>query len=1236
MIPQCPSCGAQRAPGARFCGWCGTGLGSVCHACGFLNPSDYRFCGQCGVELGTSCSTCGFLVPPGYRFCGRCGTGVSELCSECGAPLPVGARFCGQCGAPVGASDEVEAAATIEAPEEGVAAEPATVAGAHLSRTSLEGEFRLVSVLFAEALGAEELAEHVGDRAVSAALMNDALDLLSREIRKQDGTIDKFVGDVVMALFGAPIMHENDPERACRAALNMHAALKRYSEKLVRNYGVGLELRIGINTGQVVSGAVGSSARADYTVMGDTVNVASRLEHHSSAHRTRVSESTYVAARNFFEFEGPEQITVKGKDEPLVTYFVVGERKRRGRLRGIEGLETKMVGRDAELQAAQDAFNAALRGETTLVGISGEAGLGKSRLLFEFRKFLDAGGHLEDIAYLKGRSLPYEANAYGPVIEILRSFFRIEEEDDQAEIRLKVESSLDDRDEAPFFMRLFWAGYEDERLKYLAPEQLKRETLAAIYRILHNESQARPILVIFEDAHWIDSSSLEVLNYLLSRVEDVRMMIICLYRPDMEIPAPWTQFPHFSRIQLKALDKEQTHELIDGLLKSTDIPEQVKDLIIDKAGGNPYYVEEIIKSFIDSHVIVRENGLWRATREITDLDVPGNLQRVLLARIDRLEDGSKRALQQAAVIGRRFPVPVLRRVTDVDPLDPRLEDLEGREFIYPADLVESIDYSFKHALSQEVAYNTLLVRRRRELHARTGSAIEEFYSRTLQQHLDALVYHFTNGEIWEKALVFSKEAGIRAKELFANIEALRYFDQALAIVDRLDAQWQELEDAPEDERERLVQPAVPRDALLRLRVQLLTDRGLVHGILAQYDRALADYEQVVAIATARYEVADALWRSGEVYERKGLFDKAIEAYQRALDEVPDDEQGQVLRAKVLASAGFVYQRQGQSDKAKECGLGSLALLQDSDHYAELGHTYNLLGFLAYSGSDWNGAVDGWKRSSEYYERIRDAWQAARIYNNLAVAYFQSGDPDTATEFFHKNLEAMKKIGDVLTLSSAYLNLGGIYKHRGESDKAIDYYSMSLAMQERAGQLSGQVRSHINIGESYRDSGNLEKAIEHLEIALRIATEIGAKESLPQAYLQLSETFRRLDRHEDALQMAERCYDVSHEIGRRLEEALALRAIGRALSHLDQPVPAMTRLRAAADALAELKSDQEQGITRLELAQLLAAHNGAKEAAEQADQAVGLLEKLPTAKSFLEQARALKQDLTVGAVPPSTD
>jgi class 3 adenylate cyclase/predicted ATPase len=1095
-----------------------------------------------------------------------------------------------------------------------------------IGRSSLEGERRLVSVLFADVSGFTALSSQLDPEDVTA-LMNECFELLSARIRKHGGTIDKYIGDAIMALFGAPISHENDPERAVRAAIEMQEALQRFSQRLVRRVGLPLRMRIGINTGYVVAGAVGSSAKMDYTVMGDAVNVASRLEHHAAVDTILVSQSTYEATAHAVEYRALAPLQVKGKDEPLAVYEVVGLRRARGRVRGIAGLEMRLVGRDDELAALVAAAERAAAGQPQLVGITGEAGLGKSRMLYELRRALEARGLLDRFVALKGRSLPYdEANAYGPVLEMLRACFGIDDADAVEDVQAKVAEGAPDPAQAPYLLRLLVPSYQDERLRYLSAEQLQRETHAALLALIVARARQQPHILIFEDTHWIDSSSLAVLNALWERLVDEPVLILCPFRPDFQVPASWPGRPGFRRLDLQPLTPEQSRELIDGLLQRTDLPDDVKALMVEKSGGNPYYVEELIKALIDAKIIVHDaDGVWRMTRQITDVDVPGGVQRVILARIDRLGEEAKRVLQQAAVIGRRFPRLLLEATSDAADIAQGLRELEERELIFPIDLAGGGEYSFKHVLTQEVAYQTLLVRRRRELHARVARGIETLYRQSIEQRLDALVYHCVQGELWPDALVYAQRAADRAKALFANKEALRYYDQALALVERLESAWQRYDEAPAEERGE--PPAPDRATLAGMRLALLLNRGAVHGLLANYDAALRDYGEVVAAAPEPRMAAQALWSTGEVQEKQGRYDQALASYQRALELLDDADQAtQPLRAKVLASLGFVYQRRGQGERARACGLQSLALVEGSDHLAELGQAYNLLGFVAYSASDWAQAIAYWQQAAALYERVGDTWQASRVYNNLAVAHFYKGEVRLATEYFRKNLEAMQKIGDVLILASSHLNLGNVYLAQGDSERAIEHYARALEMQERAGQLGGQVRCHISLGELQRERGDLAASLRHLETALRLATEIGATESLPQAYRQRAETKLRLDRAREALADGERALAAARETGKRLEEALALRALGRAHRLLKQPAEAENALGAAVTLLNELQMPRELGITLSDLAGLFAATNRLAEAGETVARAIAVLEGAG-AEQDLARAVALRAQIT---------
>ena len=620
-----------------------------------------------------------------------------------------------------------------------------------------------------------------------------------------------------MALFGAPIAHEDHAERAIHAALAIQAAMAGYSATLAREQSIEFRMRIGLNSGTVVVGKIGDNLRMDYTAQGDTVNLAARLEQACQPGVVLVSEATRRLTAGAFTFRALPPLSVKGKEALVVAHEVTGLRERRGRVDLATEL-TPLVGRERELAHLREALERVRQGRGEVVGIVGEAGVGKSRILFEFRRGLG-----EDILYLEGRCISYgQTIPLLPVVELLRRGFRIVEGDRDEAIRDKVERGLRtlgaDAGAVPFLLSLLGAETDDPAIRGMAAEARRRYTFEALRALTIAASARRPIVFAVEDLHWIDPASQDFLRYLAENSTRAAVLLLVTHRPGYT--PPWADRSYYSPIALAPLSEGESERVVESVLRVPSLPATVKALICQKAEGNPFYLEEITRSFVDTGILARADGGYVLARPVTPQDVPDTVQGVIMARIDRLADTRKRTIQTAAVIGREFGAHLLGRIANVEGgLDESLADLRTLEFIYEKALFPDLEYVFKHALVQDVAYGSLLKPRRRALHELVGRAIEALYADRLDEHVSELAHHFAHGEVWPKAFEYARRAGNRARAIFANREAIHFYTQALEAAARMSPP--------------------PGDADL---MTIHEARGLVWHLLSSYDQAVSDFE----------------------------------------------------------------------------------------------------------------------------------------------------------------------------------------------------------------------------------------------------------------------------------------------------------------------------------------------------------------------------------------------------------
>lgn len=654
-------------------------------------------------------------------------------------------------------------------------------------------ERKVVTVMFADISGFTEISEKMDPELVRDT-MNACFSCLVPVVTRYGGVIDKFIGDEIMALFGAPIAHENDPERAIRVALEMMDSLANFN--LERNIDLGLHF--GINTGLVLAGMVGVGERQSYSVMGDAVNLASRLKDAAKRGQILTGADTSRETAALVDFETLEPISVKGKSEPVAAYRVIGLKSNPERVRGLErqGIQSVLVGRDPELTTLKACVaNLAATKQGGLVAVLGEAGLGKSRLLAETRSSFQP----DQILWLEGHTLSFSQTiSYWPFQQILRSWASITEEDDEESAWRKLETAVkslfDEAETAeilPYLASLLALqiyGEHAERVKYLDGEALGKQIFLTARRFLERLAQSRPTVLAFEDLHWADQSSIHLLEHLLPLVERIPLLIIGLSRPDSTTPAmriyetlAETYPKRYTEIRLHPLTYENSTKLAHNLLAIDGLPLNVREMMVTKADGNPFFLEEIIRTLIDAKAVARDpaTGQWLATKQIETLSIPNTIQGVLMARVDRLDEEVKRVLQMAAVVGRSFFYRVLKSVADAEKsLDQHLTELQSMELISEKQITPELEYIFKHALAQETTYESILLQKRRELHLRVGQAVERLFADRLEEFYGLLAYHYAKAEEWEKAQLYLVKAGDQAGRMAADSEALTYYQQA--------------------------------------------------------------------------------------------------------------------------------------------------------------------------------------------------------------------------------------------------------------------------------------------------------------------------------------------------------------------------------------------------------------------------------------------------------------------------
>ncbi len=725
-----------------------------------------KFCGKCRTALGLTCPHCSFENPPGFDFCGQCAAALH-----------------GDSGITQGKSAEAKPVAAVR-----VVAEEASPA--------LEGERKTVTALFADIKGSTELMEEL-DPEEARTIIDPALKIMVEAVRRYEGYVVQSTGDGIFALFGAPAAHEDHPQRALYAALRMQEALREHAEQLAAQGKPAPQARVGINTGEVVMRTVETGGRVEYTPVGHVTNLAARLQGVAPAGGIVISEDTRRLVEGYFELRTLGATQLKGVSDPINVYEVtgLGPLRTHFQLSARRGL-TKFVGREREVAEMKRALELARSGHGQLIAVVAEAGTGKSRLFYEFKATLPA-----ECKLLEAYSVSHgKASAWLPVLELLRSYFGIRDADDPSARREKVCAALTALDPAlgdlvPYILGLLGIQEGPDPLAQMHSQVKRVRTLDAIKRIILRESLNQPTVVIFEDLQWIDGETQALLDLLADGIANARVLLLANYRP--EYSHAWTNKSHYSQLRLDALGREGAAELLSTLLGVGVELDPLKRMTIERTQGNPFFIEEMVQALFDEGALVR-NGAVKVMRSLSLMRLPPTVQGVLAARIDRLPMEEKTLLQTLAVMGRESPLTLIRQVasTAEAPLEQMLSALQAVEFIYEQPAAAGVEYTFKHALTQEVAYNSLLIERRKLLHERAAVAMESLYAERLDDHLSKLAHHYSRSDNATRAVEYLGRAGKQAMQRSAYADAISSLSAAKDLL-------QKLQDSPERAQQEL-------------------------------------------------------------------------------------------------------------------------------------------------------------------------------------------------------------------------------------------------------------------------------------------------------------------------------------------------------------------------------------------------------------------------------------------------
>jgi class 3 adenylate cyclase/tetratricopeptide (TPR) repeat protein len=1112
------------------------------------------------------CVRCQEENPVGAKFCNACGARLEARCPACRHVNRAGSRFCNECGAEI-------AAATSAAPR---FSSPASYTPRHLaekiltSKAALEGERRNVTVLFADIADFTALAEQRDPEEVHQ-IIDRCFELVTAEIHRFEGTINQYTGDGVMALFGAPIAHEDAPRRAIHAALGIQRAMHDWGTELRRRIGRPLEMRIGINTGPVVIGKIGDDLRMDYTAVGDTTNLAARLQQTARPDTVVISAATHRLVAGYFETVDVGELSVKGR-APVQAFHVGRARARKGHLdvaaeRGL----TPLVGRDRELAVLVDLFDRARQGHGQVVCISGEAGIGKSRLVHELRRTLTGRG--ADLTWLEGRCISFgQSMPLLPIVDQLRENFGIEEVDGEPEIVAKVEHGMRRMGHLeahiPFIRYLLSADPGDRAVTAMEASIRRKRIFEAVLALGVRGTTFRPIVFVVEDLHWIDTSTEEYLGLLVDSIANAAIMLLLTCRVGYS-PA-WGMRSFQTTLALDALSEPEMLAMAGRLLGVDRFPPELRTLLAHKAEGVPLFVEEVTKTLLDLGVLRGENGGYRVVKSLDEVSVPDTIQGIIMARLDRLGDNGKRTVQLASVIGRQFMRRLLERIAGLSgELEGLLRELKSLEIIYEQGLLPEPAYIFKHAVIQDVAYQSLLLQRRKELHRTVGYAIEELYSDRLPEHYAELAHHFAHGEEWGKALEYSLLAGDRAAATFANTEARKHYARALEMADRTE---------PRPEPGRLV--------------QLHRRLAGVLNVLAEYDAAVSECHSALALLDDmgdRKEQAAALIELSNVYNWSHKLDLLLPTVNRAL-LIARDLGDAALQAGCLALRGegvaVVY---GPLVEALVDSGESLRLARETADPRLLAQALAFAGRHLEWHSDYDRAITYLTEGLDLARREHAGYLMGLALFHLGHARLARGEYEEALSLYRELADYAAAAGDKLYMMRAPNLLGGVFLDLYDLDEAIRLNAEGDEVSKRFWPWP-EPRGHslwkLGVAHLYRDDhGRAEAAFREATSLLDVDVwgrwlwEISLVRSLGELALSQGRDEEALDYASRSLELATRC--------RHRKHAARARALqGRILAGRDRLEDAVTAFRDSLDVAEGLGTLREGWMGQAALAQAL--------------------------------------------------
>jgi class 3 adenylate cyclase/tetratricopeptide (TPR) repeat protein len=1121
-----------------------------CPACHHDNPDAVKFCGECGTKLEARCPGCNASNPPGNKFC-----------HHCGESLRAGPR-------PVSTSPAPPPAAPLAPPLAPLPAAP-----------QLMGERRHATIVFSDLAGYTAMNERLDPEEVEA-LLGRIKEAAVAIVERHGGMVNQFVGDEVLALFGIPLAHEDDPLRAVRAALELHDMVRAMSPEVEERIDQPLRMHTGIHTGLIVTnqrddrdGRIG--------IVGNTVNLGARLKTLAAADDILVSPETQRAIAHYFDTQALDALSVKGKSEPVVPHRVMAPAKTRTRFEAVarRGLAPH-VGRAAELVTLRAGLDAACAGQGRVVTLAGEAGMGKSRLLHELRAAIDDA----EVAVLQGSCLAYgDSTSYLPFLDAMQGLFDLREDDDPDRMVEKVVAgaaaidagaALDEH--VPLYLHLLSLRSPAHPLpEHLTGEALQHAAEAALADLFLASARRRPVALLLEDWHWTDEASAAALLHLVDRLAGAHLLVVVTHRPDRPAswPADWHAQGRHIRIDLGALTLVPTRMLVASRMAARELPDALIAVVHERTGGNPFFVEELCRALVEDGALAVRDDRAVLTRPIEELVLPDTVQAIIRTRLDRLDTGAKDVLRLASVIGKRFGRRLLAELyEDRARLDTVLASLVALDLLQETRSGPEVEYMFRQALTQEVAYESLRIEQRKALHAMVGSAIEALHAARLEEHVNLLLHHFRRAEVWPSAIHYGQRAAERAAALSQFQRAIALLEDVLAWVASLpdDARRAELLLDVLLRQERLYETLGRRDEQQRV-----IDR--LFGLLAPADGPGG--AQAEAGGTAG-RLAEVYVRQGDLHTQLGHYDDAERALGQALArrQALGDPAGE---AHVLRSMGFLRWHQGRYDEAVGCNEAALAIDRRRADSAAMAMDLTNLGAVLRNVGDHARARDCLEEAQALFQAVgRPERQAFTLYSIANIAR-DLGDLDLAMAQYQRAHEIFTEHGDHVMSSRALAAMAGIHWENGHADESIRLSRDVVHMTREAAYGPGLSHALHTLAERLSARGEHADAVPYLRESTEVFAKLGERHSEAEVWERLARAYEQhLGDPRQAMGAWESVRALRLQIRDRAGALSALQEMARiARERLRAPHEALAHLERALELAAALGDLAKQGETR---------------------------------------------------------